>query len=95
MVADTFFLFGRFVNNLRLSSILSSVFPLPFVILYSSCNDNGRSRLPLIDTLNSLIVSICFCKLSKFVLMCGSPNLKPLSSIILKILKRIITHLSS
>ena len=57
--------------------ILSSVFLLPLVIRYSSCNDNGKSRLPDIETLNSFIVSICFSKSYKFVFIWGVPILKP------------------
>ena len=42
------------------SSILFNVFWFPFVTRYSSCNTNGKSKLPETDTLNSLIVSMCF-----------------------------------
>ena len=76
-MADTFFLLGISLNNSIFLNIWSRVFLLSLVTRYSSCNDKGRSRLPEIETLNSLMVSKCFSKLYRLVLICGFPILKP------------------
>jgi hypothetical protein len=49
--------------------ILSNVFLLPLVTLYSSCNDKGKSKLPDIETLYFFIVSICLSIEYKLVLI--------------------------